>query len=160
MFTASVMPSSYLILLRPLLLLFLIFPSIRDFFNESSVHNRWPKYCSFSISPSSEYLGLISLKIIGLILLSRWLLGFFSSTTVQRPQFFGVLPFLMVQFSQPCVTTGEIIALTTWTFVNKVLALLFNILYRFVITFLPRNNCFLILEPKKRKSVFSVFTIL
>ena len=63
MFTASVMPSSYLILLRPLLLLFLIFPSIRDFSNESSVHNRWPKYCSFSISPSNEYSGLISFRI-------------------------------------------------------------------------------------------------
>ena len=63
MFIASVMPSSYLILLCPLLLLFLIFPSIRDFSNESSVHIRWPKYCSFSISPSSEYSELISLKI-------------------------------------------------------------------------------------------------
>ena len=121
-------------------------------------------FCPWSFPASGTFPVSIQswfpLRSIGLILLSKWLLGFFSSTTVQRHQFFGVLPFLMVQFSQPCVTTGKIIALTTWIFVNKVLALLFNILSRFVITFLPRSNCFLILEPKKRKSVFSVFTTL
>ena len=99
MFIASVMLSSHLILWCPFLLLPSIFPSIRDFSNESSVCIRWPKYwrSSFSMSPSSEYSGLISIKIdlIGLIsLLSRGLSGVFSSTTVRRYQFFGVLPSL------------------------------------------------------------------
>ena len=94
---ASVMMSSHLILWCPLLLLPSIFPSIKDFSNESSVHIRWPKYWSFSLSlsPSSEYSGLISLKIGWLIsLLSKRLSGVFSSTTVRRHQFFGVLPSL------------------------------------------------------------------
>ena len=98
MFTALVLLSSHLILWCPLLLMSSIFPSIKNFSNESSVHIRWPKYWSFSfsISPSSEYSGLISLKIpLKLIsLLPRGLSGVFSSTTVQRHQFFGALPSL------------------------------------------------------------------
>ena len=97
MFIASVMLFSHLILWRPLLLLPSIFPSIRDYSNESSVRIRWPKYWSFSftISPSSEYSELISLKIDGLIsLLAKGLSGVFSSTTVRRYQFFGILPSL------------------------------------------------------------------
>ena len=95
MFIASVMPSSYLILWCPLLLLPSIFSSIRDFSNES-VCIRWPKYWSFScsINPFNEYSGLISLKIVLIFLLSKELTGVFSSTTVQRHQLFGVLPFL------------------------------------------------------------------
>ena len=95
MFIALIMLSSHLILWRPLLLLPSIFPSIRDFSNESSVHIRWPKYWSFifSISPSSEYSELISpLILTGLILLSKGLSGVFSGTIVQRHQFFGILP--------------------------------------------------------------------
>ena len=96
MFIVLVMPSSHLILWCPLLLLPSIFPSIRDFSNESCVLIRWPKYwsSSFSIRPSSEYSGLISLKIHWLILLSKGRSRVFSSTTAQRHQFFGVLPSL------------------------------------------------------------------
>ena len=96
MFIALVMPSSRLILWHPLLLLPSIFPSIRDFSNESSVHIRWPKCWSFSfsISPPSEYLGLISLEIDLISLLSRGLSGVFSSITVQRHQFYDVVPSL------------------------------------------------------------------
>ena len=145
-FIAMVMPSSYLILWCPLLLLPSIFPSIRDFSSESSIHTRWPKYWSFSfsISPSSEYSGLISLKI-----------DWFDLLTVQRT--FGSLrhhnleasilwysAFFLVQLSQLYVTTGKTIALTIQTFVGRVMSLLFNTLSRFVITFLPRSNLFLI----------------
>ena len=91
---ASVMPSSHLILCCPLLLLPSIFSSIREFSNELAVRIRWPKYWSFSISPSNEYAGLISLTISFISLLSRGLSGVFSSTTVWRHQFCGVLPSL------------------------------------------------------------------
>ena len=98
MFIASVMRYSHLILWCPFLLLPLIFPSIRNFSNESSVHIKWPKYCSFSFRTSSEYLGLtyyISLRLTDYIsLLSKGLSGVFSSTSVQRHQFFGILPSL------------------------------------------------------------------
>ena len=97
-FTASVMPSSHLVLWYPLLLLPLIFPSIRDFSSESCVHIRWPTHLnySFCISPSSEYLELISLRSTGLTsLLSKGLSGVFSSTAIQRHEFFGVLPSLL-----------------------------------------------------------------
>ena len=97
-FTASVMPSSHLILWHTLLFLPLIFPSITDFSNESSVHIRWPKHLNFSfcISPSSEYSGLISLRLTGLIsLLSKWLSGVSSSTAIQRHEFFVILPSLL-----------------------------------------------------------------
>ena len=166
MFIALVMLSGHLILWCPLLLLPSIFPSIRDFSNESSVHLRWPKYLSFSfsISTSSEYSGLISLKIDGFELLAvqgtfRSLLQHHSS----KASIFWPSAFITVQFSQLYVTTGRTIALTIQTFVIRVLSLLFNTLPRFVITFLPRSNHLLsswlqslstvILEPSKRKSV-------
>ena len=140
MFIASVMLSSQLILRHPLLFLPSIFPSIRDFSNESSVHTRWPKYWSFSfsISPSSEYSRLISLKIDWFDLLAvhrtfRSLLQHHSSRA-----------FFMVQPSQPHMTTRKTIASTMWTFVGRVMSLLFNTLSRFVMAFLPRSSCLLI----------------
>ena len=162
-FLALVMPSSRLILWCPLLLQSSIFPSIRDFSNESSVHIRWPKDWSFnfSLSPSSEYSGLISLKI-------DWfdLQGTFRSLLQHHSLKISVLwcsAFFTVQLSQPYVTTGKTIALTILTFVGRVMSLLFNTLSRFVIAFLPRSNHLLIswlhspsavtLEPKKRNSI-------
>ena len=119
-----VMPSNHLILCNPLLLLPSILPSIRVFSNESAFHISWPKYWSVSISPSNEYSGLISFRIDWFdILLSKGLSGVFSSTTVQKHQFFGVQPFFMVQLSHPYMTTGKTIALTIWTFVGKVMSL-------------------------------------
>ena len=132
-------PSSHLILCRPLLLLPLVFPSIRVFSSESVLHIRWPKYWSFSfgISPSNEYSGWFPLGLTGLIsLLSKGFSRVFSNTTVQNHQFFGNQFFLMVQLSHPFMTTGKTIALTRWTFVGKVMSLVFNMLSRFVIAFL------------------------
>ena len=128
MSTESVMPSNHLILCHPLLLL----PSIiRVFSNESVLHIRWPKYCSFSfsINPSNEYSGLISFRITGLISLqSKRISRIFSNTTVHKHQFFDAQLFFMVQFSHPYMTTGKTIALTRWTFFGKVMSLLFNML--------------------------------
>ena len=134
-------PSSHLILCCPLLLLSSIFPSIRErFSNESVLYIRWPKYWSFSfsISPSSEYSGLISFKIDWLDLLAvqgtlKSLLQHHSSkaSILQRSAFF------IVQLSHPYMTTGKTIALTRRTFVGKVMSLLFNMLSRLVIAFLP-----------------------
>ena len=159
---ASVMPSNHLILCCPILLLPSIFPSIRVFSHELDLHIRWPKYwsLSFSISPSNNYSGLISFKIDWLYLLAvqgtlKSLLQRHSSKTsiLQHSAFF------IVQISHPYVTTGKVIALTRWTFVGKVMSLLFNMLSRLVITFLPRSKHLLIswlqspsaviLEPKK-----------
>ena len=143
----SVMPSSHLILCRPLLLLPPIPPSIRVFSNEPTLHVRWPKYWSFSFSiiPSKEILGLISFRIDWLDLLVvhgslRSLLQHHTSKAaiLQRSAFFTV------QLSHPYMTTGKIIALTRWTFVGKVMSLLFNMLSRLVITFLPRSKPLLI----------------
>ena len=143
----SVMPSNHLILCHPLLLLPSIFPSIRVFSNESILHIRWPKYWSFSfsISPSNEYSGLISFRTDWLDLLAvqgtlKSLLQHHSSKALilQSSAFFTV------QLSQPYMTAGKTIALTRWTFVDKVMSLLFNMLSRLVITFLPRSNCLLI----------------
>ena len=161
----SVMPSNYLILCRPLLLLPSIFPSIRFFANESIVHIRWPKYWSFSfsISPSNEYSALISFRMNWLDLLAvqgtlKSLLQYHSSNAsiLRRSAFFTV------QISHPYMTTGKTIALTRWTFVGKVISLLFNMLSRLVITFLPRSKHLLIswlqspfaviLDPRKIKS--------
>ena len=132
------MLSSHLILWRPLLLLPSIFPSIRDFSNESSVHIRWPKYWSFSFSasPSSEYSGLISLKIDWFHLLAvqetfRSLLQHHSS----KASILWCSAFFIVQLSQSYVTTGKTTALTIQTFVGRVMSLLFNTLSRFVIDF-------------------------
>ena len=142
-FIALVMASSHLIIWCPLLLLPSIFPSIRDFSNESSVHIRWPKYWSFSfsISPSSEYSGLISLKIDWFDLLAvqgtfRSLLQHYSS----KASILWHSAFFTVQLLQLYVTAGKTIVLTIWTFVGGVMSLLFNTLSRFVIAFLARSN--------------------
>ena len=156
------MPSNHLILCYPLLLPS-IFPSIRVFSNESALRIRWPKYWSFSfnISPSNEHAGLISFRMDWLNLLAvqgtlKSLLQHHNSKApIQRSAFF------IVQLSHPYMTTGKTIALTRWTFAGKVMSLLFNMLSRLVITFLPRSNRLLIswlqspsaviLEPPKIK---------
>ena len=136
------MPYNHLILCHPLLLLPSIFPSIRVFSNDSVLHIRWPKYWSFSfrISPSNEYSGLISFN------------GRFGSPCSPRdsqessrtPQFKASIlrhaPLFIVQHSHPYMNAEKTIALTRWTFVGKVISLLFNILSRLVITFLPRSK--------------------
>ena len=140
------MPSSHLILYRPLLLLPSIFPSIRVFSNESVVHIRWPKDWSFSfnISPSNEHPGLFSFRMDWLDFLAvqgtlKSLLQYHSSkaSILRRSAFF-------IQLSHPFVTTRKAVALTRWIFVDKVMSLLFNIRSRLVITFLPRSKRLLI----------------
>ena len=161
----SVMPSSHLILCRPLLLLPPIPPSIRVFYNESTLCIRWPKDWSFSlsISPSKEHPGPISFRMDWLDLLAiqgtrKSLLQHYSS----KASILWCSAFFIVQFSYPYMTTGKTIALTRWTFVGKVMSLLFNMLSKLVITFLPRRKRLLIswlqspsaviLEPPKIKS--------
>ena len=156
------MPSRHLILCHPLLLLPPIPPSIRVFANESTLRMRWPKYWnfSFSISPSIEHSGLVSFRMNRLDLLAvqgtlKSLLQHHSS----KASIFQCSAFFIVQLSHPYMTNGKTIALTRWTFVGKVISLLFNMLSRLVITFLPRSKCLLIswlqspsvviLEPKK-----------
>ena len=143
----SVMPSSHLILCRPLLLLPPIHPSIRVFSNESTLHMRWPKYSSFSFSiiPSKEIPGLISFRMDWLDLLAvqgtlKSLLQHHSS----KPSILHCSAFFTIQLSHPYMTTGKTIALTRWTFVGKVMSPLFNMLSRWVITFLPRSKRLLI----------------
>ena len=138
----SVMPSRHLILCHPLLLLPSIFPSIRVFSNESILIIRWSKYWSFSfsISPSSEHPGLISFRMDWLDLLAvqgtlKSLLQHDSSKT----SILRCSAFFTVQLSHPYLTTGKTIALTRWTFVGKVMSLLYNMLSRLVINFLPRS---------------------
>ena len=167
----SVMPSNHLILCCPLLLLPSIFPSIRVFFNESVLHIRWPKYWSFSfsISLSNEYSGLISFRMDWLDRLAvqgtlKTLLQHHSS----KASIFQHSAFFIVQLSHSYMTTGKTIALTSWTFVAKVMSLLFNMLSRLVMDFLPRSKHLLIswqyspsvviLEPTKIKSL-TVFTV-
>ena len=140
------MPSNYLILCRPLLLLPSIFPSIRVFFNESVLCIRWPKYWSFTfnISPSNEHPGLISFRMDWLDLLA---VQGFSSLLQHHSSKASILwhsAFFTVQFSHPYLTTGKTTALTRRTFVGKVMSLFFNILSRLVITFLQRSKCLLI----------------
>ena len=137
------MLSSQLILCHPLLFLPSIFPSIRVFSNESVLHIRWPKYwnLSFTISPSSEYSGLISFRMIWLDLLAvqrtlKSLLQHHSS----KASILQCSAFFIVQLSYPYMTTGKTIALTRQTFVGKVISLLFNMLSRLVIAFLPRAS--------------------
>ena len=140
----SVMPSNHLILFR-LLFLPSIFPSIRVFSKESALHIRWPNYWSFSfnISLSNEYSGPISFRIYWLdqlavqVTLNSLLQHHSSNASVLQ-----LSAFFMVQLSHPYMTTGKTIALTRWTFVGKVMSLLFNMLSRLVITFLPRNKSF------------------
>ena len=143
MFIKSVMPSNHLILCHPLLLLPSIFSSSRVFSNESVLHIRWPKYWSFSlrISPSYEYSGLISFKIDWFDLLA--VQGTLKSLLQHHSSKASILwcsAFFMVQLSHPYMTNGKTLALTGWTFVVKVMSLLFNMLSRFVIAFLPRST--------------------
>ena len=137
------MPSSHLILGHPLLLLPSIFPSIRVFSNESALHIRWPKYWSFSfnISPCSEHPGLIfRMDLLAVQGTLKSFLQHHSSkaSILWHPAFF------IVQLSGPHLTAGKSIPLTRWTFVDKVMSLLFNMLSRLVITFLLRSKCLLI----------------
>ena len=162
-----VMPSKYLILCHPNLLLPSIFPSIRVFSNELVLHIRWPKNWSFSFSPSNEYSGLTSFRIHWFDLLA--VQGTLKSLLQQHSSKASDLwCFSMVQCSHPYVTIGKTIALTRQTFVGKVMSLLLNMLSRFVIAFLLRSKCLLIswlqspstviLEPKKKSlSLFPLF---
>ena len=137
----SVMPSNHLILCCHLLLLPSIFPRIGVFSSESVLHNRWPKYWSFSISPSIEYSGLISFRIDWLYLLA--VQGTFKSLLQHHSSKASILQcsaFFIVQLSHPYMTTGKTIALTRRTFVGKVMSLLFNMLSKLVIAFLPRSK--------------------
>ena len=141
------MPSNHLILCYPLLLLPLIFPSIRVFFNESALHIRWPNYWSFSfnISPSNEHPGVISFRMDWLDLLV--VQGTLKSLLQHHSSKASILwcsAFFIVQLSHPYMTTGKTIALTRWTLVGEVMSLLFNMLPRLVITFLPRTKRLLI----------------
>ena len=141
------MPSNHLILCRPLLLPPSIFPSIRVFSKELVLRIKWPKYWSFSlsISPSNEYSGLISFRMDWLDLLAvqetlKNLLQHHSS----KASILRYSAFFIVQLSHPYMTTGKTMALTRWTFAGKVMSLLFNMLSRLVVTFLPRSKCLLI----------------
>ena len=143
----SVVPSSLLIFCHPLLLLPSIFPSIRVFSNESVFCIRWPKYWSFnfSISPSNEYSGMFSFRIDWFDLLA--IQRIFKSLLQHHSSKASILQhsaFFLVQLSHPYMTTGKTIALTRLTFVGKIMSLLFNMLSRLVITFLPRSKCLLI----------------
>ena len=142
-----VMPSNYLILCHPLLLLLSIFPSIRVFSNESVLQIRWPKYWSFSfsISPSNGHPGLISFRMDWLDLLAiqgplKDLFQYHSS----KASVLWYSAFFMVQLLHPYMTTIKTIALTRQTFVGKVMSLLFNMLSRFVTAFLPSSKYLLI----------------
>ena len=162
----SMMPSNHLILCHPLLLLPSIFPSIRVFSKESTLRIRWPKYWSFSfsISPSNEYSGLISFRMDWLDLLA--VQGTLKSLLQHRSLKASILwcsAFFIVQLTHPYMSTGKTTVLTRWTFVGKAMSLLFNMLSRLVMAFLPRRKCLLIswlqspyaviLEPPKIKSV-------
>ena len=154
----SVTPSNHLILCHPLFLPPSIFPSIRVFSNESVLRIRWPKYWSFSfsISPSNEYSGLVSFRMDWLDLLT---VQETHQNHNSKASIFYHSAFLMVQVSHPYMNTGKTIALTWWTFVRKVMSLLFNMLSGFVMAFFPRSKHLLIswlqspsaviLEPKK-----------
>ena len=162
----SVMPSNHLILYCPLLLLPSIFPSFRVFSNESVLPITWPNYWSFSfsISPSTEYSGLISFRMNWLDLLAvQGTLKSLLQDHISKASILCHSAFFTVQFSHPYMTTGKTIALTRWTFVGKVMSLLFNRLSSLVIAFLLRSKRLLIswlqspstviLEPSKIKSV-------
>ena len=163
--TELMMPSSHLILCRPLLLLPPIPPSIRVFSSESTLHMRWPKYWSFSFSirPSNEQPGLISFRmdLLDLLAVQGTLKSLFQHHS-SKSSIFWCSAFFTVQHSHPYVTTGKTIPLTRWTLVDKVMSLPFNMLSRLVITFLPRSKHLfiswlqspsaMILEPPKIKS--------
>ena len=144
----SVVPSNHRILCHPLLLLPSIFPSFRVFTNESVLRIRWPKYWSFSFStsPSNEYSGLISFRIDCFDLLAvQGTLKSLLQHHSPKPSILQCSAFFIVQFSHPYMTTGKTIALTRRTFVGKVMSLLFNMLSRLVVTFLPRSKHLLML---------------
>ena len=167
------MPSNHLILSHPLLHPPSVFPSIRDFSNESALHNRWPKYWSFSfsISPSNEYSGLISFRMDWLDLLAvQWIFKSFFQHHSSKASFLWWWKwlsfqmslensaFLIAHLSHAYMTTGKTIALTRWTIIGKSVSLLFNLLSKLVITFLPSKHVLIsllqspsavILEPKK-----------
>ena len=147
MFIKSVIPSNHLILCHALLLLPSILPSISVFFSESELHIRWPKdwSFSFSFSSSNEYSGLISFRMdwSDLLAVQVTLEGLFQHYS-SKASILWCSPFLVVQLSHPYMTTGKNITLTTWTFVGKVMSLLFNMLSRLVIIFLPRSKHLLI----------------
>ena len=136
----SVMPSNHLILCLPLLLLPSIFPSIRVFSNESALCIRWPKYWSFGISPSNEYSGLIFFRIdwLGLFVVQRTL--FVAQHNSSKASVLLHSAFVTVQLSHLYMSPGKTIALTIHTFVGRVMSLLFNMLFRFVIAFLPTSS--------------------
>ena len=143
----SVMPSDYLILCHPLLLPPSIFPSFRVFSNELVLFIRWPKYwsCSFSISHSNEYSGLVFFRIDWLDLLPiQGILKTLLQCHSSKASILQCSAFFIVQLSHPYMTTRKTIALTRWNFVGKVMSLLFNMLSRLVITFLPRTKRLLI----------------
>ena len=142
MFIESVMPSNHLILCRPLLLLPSIFPSIRVFSNESVLYIRWPQFWSFSfnINPTNEHPGLIFFRMGWLDLLA--VQGTLKSLLQHHSSKASILlctAFFIVQFSHPYMTTRKTTALTRQTFVDKVMSLIFNMLSRLVITFLPKT---------------------
>ena len=141
------MPSNHLILCCSLLLPPSMFPRIKVFSSKSALRIRWPKYWSFSfsISPSNEYLGLISFQTdwLGLSAVQGTLKSLLQHHN-SKALILQCSAFFMVQLSHPYMTTGKTIALTLWTFVGKVMSLLFNTLSRFVIAFLPRSKCLLI----------------
>ena len=164
------MPSHHLILCHPLLLSPSIFPSIRAFSNESALRIRWPKYWSFSfnISPFNEHPGLISFRMnwLGLLAVQGTLKSLLQHHS-SKASILQCSAFFIVQLSHPYMTTGKTIALTRWIFVAKLMSLLFNMLSRLVLTFLPRSKHLLIswlqspsaviLEPRKIKSLFPLF---
>ena len=147
MYIVSVMPSNYLMLCCPLLLPPSIFPNITVFSNESALCIRWPKFWSFSsnISPSNEHPGLISFRMdwLGLLAVQGTLKSLLQYHT-SKASILLHSAFFTVHLSHPYMTTGKTIALTRRTFVGKVMSLLFNMLSRLVITFLPRSKCLLI----------------
>ena len=166
------MPSNHFILCCPLLLLSSIFPSIRVFSNESALRIMWPKYWSFSfsISPSNEHPGLISFRMNLLDPLAGYgTLKCFLQHHSSKASILQCSAFFIVQLLHPYMTTGKTIALSRQTFVGQVMSLLFNMLSRLVITFLPRSKHLLIswlqspstviLEPKKKKKSVTVSTV-
>ena len=138
------MPSNYLILCHSPLFLPAIFPSIRVFANESGLSNRWPKYwsCSFKISPSNEHSGLISFRMdwLDLLAVQGTLNSLFQHHSLKAPVLWHSA-FLIVQLSHPYVTTGKTRALTSRTYVDKIMSLFSNMLLKLVISFLPRSKC-------------------
>ena len=154
----SVMPSNHLIFCHPLLLLPSIFPSIRVFSNESAPRIRWPNYrsLSFSISPTNECSGLLSFRMdwLDLLAVQRTLKGLLQQHST-KISILWHSAFFTVQLSHPYMTTGKTIALTRRTFVDKVMSLLFNMLSRLVITFLPRSKRLLISWLQSPSAVIS-----